>query len=69
MGFTVVCHGCGHVLYQGIDIIPFYKLRSQLEGKCPSCERKLAIRPVTVKLKGVNFEKFNNAKMSQFRTH
>lgn len=57
MGLKIVCHGCGHVLYEGFDLIPFFKLRDELDGKCPNCKRKLAIRPVSVELydsKGVN---------------
>jgi len=63
MGFTIVCHGCGHFLYEGIDIMPFYRLRSELDGKCPSCKRKLSIRPIKVEMNGVKFSKLNNAEM------
>ncbi|MCR3907092.1 MAG: hypothetical protein NUK62_08730 [Tenericutes bacterium] len=63
MGLHIVCHGCGHVLYDGIDIIPFYKLRQELDNKCPNCKRKLAIHPISVELKGINFDKNNSPKM------
>jgi rRNA maturation endonuclease Nob1 len=49
MGFNVVCHGCGKLLYQGRDLIPLYRLRRRTDGKCPACGRKLAIRPLSIK--------------------
>jgi hypothetical protein len=48
MGFSVVGHGCGKLLYQGKDLIPLYRLRRRTDGKCPSCGRKLAIRPLRI---------------------
>ncbi len=63
MGLKILCHECSHVLYEGFDLIPFFKLRSELNGKCPNCKNKLAIRPVSVEMKGTNFAKINNAKM------
>lgn len=63
MGLSIVCNGCGNVLYDGVDIIPFYKLRQEIDNKCPKCKRKLAIRPITVELRGMNFNEINNAKM------
>jgi len=59
MGLKIVCHQCSYVLYEGFDLIPFFKLRDELDGKCPNCKRKLAIRPVTVELydtKGVSID-------------
>lgn len=50
MGLKIVCHACSHVLYEGFDLIPFFNLRDKLDGKCPNCKRKLAIRPLTVDL-------------------
>lgn len=50
MGLKIVCHACSHVLYEGFDLVPFFNLRNKLDGKCPNCKRKLAIRPLTVEL-------------------
>ena len=48
MGFSVVCHECGHVLYEGTDMISLYRLRRKTDGKCPMCKRKLAICPMSI---------------------
>jgi len=53
MGLKIVCHRCGNTLYEGFDLIPFFKLRAELDGKCPKCKRKLSVRPVNVKLEGI----------------
>jgi rRNA maturation endonuclease Nob1 len=50
MSFIVVCQGCGKILYEGRDMIPLYRLRRKTEGKCPSCGRKLAVDPLSIKL-------------------
>ena len=46
--FSVVCHGCGELLYEGRDMIPLWRLRRRTEGKCPGCGRKLGVRPLKV---------------------
>jgi len=48
LGFSIVCHSCGYVLYDGFDMIPLYKLRREIDGRCPNCKRKLAIRPLSI---------------------
>jgi len=48
MGFSVVCHGCRKLLYQGRDLIPLYRLRRRTDGRCPGCGRKLSIRPLSI---------------------
>ena len=63
MGLKIVCHQCNHVLYEEFDLIPFFKLRDELDGKCPNCKRKLAIRLVKVEMKGVKFAQINSPKM------
>jgi hypothetical protein len=50
LGFTVVCHGCGEILYEGRDMIPIYRLMIMHEGRCPSCNRKLSITPKKIEL-------------------
>jgi hypothetical protein len=53
MGLKIICHDCENILYNGIDLIHFFKLRAELDGKCPKCDRKLSVRPVNVKLEGI----------------
>ncbi|MEJ2240862.1 MAG: hypothetical protein P8Y18_01785 [Candidatus Bathyarchaeota archaeon] len=50
MGFSVVCHECGAVLYEGWDMIPLYRLRNKTDGKCPNCGRRLSLRPLSIQL-------------------
>ena len=57
MGLKIVCQACSHVLFEGFEPIPFFKLRDGLDGTCPKCKRKLAIRPISSQrydAKGVN---------------
>ncbi len=53
LGFSVVCHGCGEVLYEGRDMIPIYRLMSKYDGRCPACSRKLSATPKTIELKQI----------------
>jgi predicted methyltransferase len=53
MAFTVGCHGCGEILYEGRDMIPFYRLRAKCDNKCPACGRKLAINPLSIILEPI----------------
>jgi len=53
MGFSVVCYGCGEVLYEGRDMIPLYRLRTKLDARCPACGRKLAIKPQSIILEPI----------------
>jgi hypothetical protein len=62
MGLKIVCHACSYVLFEGFELIPFFKLRDQLDGKCPNCNRKLAIRPISVELYDTKPPK-NNSKI------
>ena len=48
LGFSVVCHGCGKLLYEGKEMIPLYRLRYRTDGKCPECKRKLGVRPLSI---------------------
>jgi DNA-directed RNA polymerase subunit RPC12/RpoP len=48
MGFSVVCHECGKVLYDGRDMIQLYKLRREIDNKCPNCKRRLALEPIKI---------------------
>jgi hypothetical protein len=51
IGFSVVCHGCGKLLYEGRDLIPLYCLRRRTDGKCPVCGRKLGVDPKSIEFK------------------
>jgi hypothetical protein len=46
--FTVACHECGEVLYEGIDLIPLETLTSKYKGNCPACNSQLSITPKTI---------------------
>jgi NAD-dependent SIR2 family protein deacetylase len=48
MGFSIVCHECGQVLYEGEKMILLYKLRNEIDNKCPNCKRKLSLKPLTI---------------------
>ncbi|MEJ2240604.1 MAG: hypothetical protein P8Y18_00445 [Candidatus Bathyarchaeota archaeon] len=48
MGFSVVCHECGHCLYEGRDMIHLFRLRRKINNRCPGCGRKLSIRPFSI---------------------
>jgi hypothetical protein len=48
LGFSVVCHGCGKLLYEGRDLIPLYRLRRRTDGKCPACGIKLGVDPISI---------------------
>jgi len=50
MGFNIVCHKCGHSLYEGEDMIHLFRLRRRINNRCPGCGRKLSIRPLSVKV-------------------
>ena len=50
MGFSIVCHECGHTLYNGRDMILLYKLRREIDNRCPGCKRKLSLKPLSIKV-------------------
>jgi len=52
VGFSVVCHRCGQILYEGRDMIHLYRLRRKTDRKCPGCGGKLSINSL-----GINFFK------------
>ncbi|UCC57657.1 MAG: hypothetical protein JSW14_04550 [Candidatus Bathyarchaeum sp.] len=53
MAFTVVCHRCGEILYEGKDMISLYRLRAKCNGRCPVCEKQLSISPLSIKLREI----------------
>jgi hypothetical protein len=50
----VICHGCNHVLYEGLELKPPDEIISQNGGKCPKCNRKLSLLPIGVEVKPVS---------------
>lgn len=65
MGMKIVCNVCNHISYEGIEIIPLYKLRQGINNKCPNCNRKRAIRPISVKLFEIKGAIKNGEQISQ----
>ncbi len=47
----VVCHGCNHVLYEGVELRPPDEIIQQHNGNCPKCGRKLSLLPLDVEVK------------------
>jgi hypothetical protein len=54
LGFSIVYHGCGETLYDGRDLIPLYRLRRKINGKCPRCGRTLSVDPLGIKVEERN---------------
>ncbi|MGD0646189.1 MAG: hypothetical protein ABSA75_14905 [Candidatus Bathyarchaeia archaeon] len=50
----VICHGCNHVLYEGVELKPPDEIISQNGGKCPECNRKLSLLPIDVEVKPIS---------------
>jgi hypothetical protein len=48
MGFTAVCHECGEILYEGMDVISLYPLRAKYDCRCPACGRKTHTTPLSI---------------------
>jgi hypothetical protein len=46
----VGCHRCGEVLYEGVEMIPFYRLMSEFDGRVTSCKRRLLFPPMMIEL-------------------
>jgi len=49
----VVCHECGHVLYQGAELRPPDEILQEHDGKCPKCGKKLSLVPINVDVKPI----------------
>ncbi len=49
----VICHGCSHVLYEGVELRPPDEIIQQHNGTCPKCGRKLSLLPIDVEVKPV----------------
>lgn len=47
----VLCHDCGFVIYEGLDLKPPDEILRQNEGKCPKCGKKLSSLPIKVEVK------------------
>jgi DNA-directed RNA polymerase subunit RPC12/RpoP len=49
----ILCHQCGTVLYEGIELKPPDEIIQKYNGKCPKCGRKLSVIPANVEVKSV----------------
>lgn len=47
----VVCHKCGFVLYEGVELKPPDEIVQSHDGKCPKCGKKLSFIPKDVEVK------------------
>jgi len=47
----VVCHKCGAVLYDNIELKPPDEIVQSYDGKCPNCGKKLSFIPKRVQVK------------------
>jgi len=54
MPLQVICHKCGAILYEGIEIKAPNEIISDYDGKCPNCGRKLSDIPKKVEIKAVD---------------
>ncbi len=50
----VVCHNCGSILYEGLDLKPPDEIIQSYDGKCPKCGKKLSFIPKDVEVKSAN---------------
>lgn len=47
----MICHKCGAVLYENIELKPPEEIAQSYDGKCPNCGKKLAFIPKRVQVK------------------
>jgi len=47
----VVCHKCGAVLYDNVELKPPDEIVQSYDGKCPNCGKKLSFIPKRVQVK------------------
>ena len=40
----ILCKGCGHVLYRGVELRPPTEIIQRNGGVCPKCGKKLQFR-------------------------
>ena len=50
MSFRVVCQKCGQLLYASRDMVYLYRLGRKTDEKCFSCNRKISIDPLRIKI-------------------
>lgn len=51
----VVCHKCGTILYEGVDLKTPDEIIQIHDGKCPKCGKKLYLIPRDVEVKPARF--------------
>lgn len=47
----ILCHQCGAILYEGLELKPPDEIIQKYNGKCPKCGRKLSVIPANVEVK------------------
>jgi len=50
----VICHKCGAVLYDSIELKPPDEIIQSYDGKCPTCGKKLSYIPKNFEVKPVD---------------
>ena len=50
----VICHKCGAVLYEGIELKSPDEIIQSYDGKCPTCGKKLSYIPIDAKVRSVD---------------
>lgn len=49
----IICYGCNHILYEGLELKPPDAILQEYNGNCPKCGRKLSLLPVNVEVKSL----------------
>ncbi len=51
---TIICEGCGHLLYKGVELKPPDEIIQRNGGVCPNCGKKLVFKIENVEVLPVN---------------
>lgn len=49
----VICHKCGAILYESIELKPPDEIIQSYDGKCPACGKKLSYIPQNFEVKPI----------------
>lgn len=47
----VICHKCGAILYESVELKPPDEIIQSYNGKCPACNKKLSYIPKNFEVK------------------
>jgi len=50
----VICHKCGAILYESIELKPPDEIIQSYDGKCPTCGKKLSYIPKHFEVKPID---------------